>query len=125
MKGLSSDKHLELPSSIACRPNSIDQKSGGRPVRRRSHDGRTCFYRPLCSPRPYSRGAFKPCERVALWGRGGPPLGGEVVVIGGAAIDLVATAPALPLAGETRRGRKFAEAFGGKGANQAVQVNLP
>lgn len=45
-----------------------------------------------------------------------------VIVFGSINIDLVATAPRLPVAGETLLGRDFFKAPGGKGANQAVAV---
>jgi ribokinase len=45
-----------------------------------------------------------------------------VVVLGSINIDLVATAPRIPLAGETLLGHNFAVHPGGKGANQAVAV---
>jgi ribokinase len=44
----------------------------------------------------------------------------KVVVVGGANIDLVATAPVLPRPGETVLGHDFTQGQGGKGANQAV-----
>jgi ribokinase len=43
-----------------------------------------------------------------------------VIVFGSINIDLVATAPRLPVAGETLLGHDFFKAPGGKGANQAV-----
>ena len=43
-----------------------------------------------------------------------------IIVFGSINIDLVATAPRLPVAGETLLGRDFFKAPGGKGANQAV-----
>ena len=45
-----------------------------------------------------------------------------IVVIGSINIDLVVTAPCIPVAGETMRGYEFQRHFGGKGANQAVAV---
>ncbi len=45
-----------------------------------------------------------------------------VIVFGSINKDLVATAPRLPLPGETLLGRDFFSAPGGKGANQAVAV---
>jgi ribokinase len=45
-----------------------------------------------------------------------------VIVFGSINKDLVATAPRLPLPGETLLGRDFFTAPGGKGANQAVAV---
>jgi ribokinase len=45
-----------------------------------------------------------------------------VVVVGSINIDLVATAPRIPLPGETLLGENFAVHPGGKGANQAVAV---
>lgn len=44
----------------------------------------------------------------------------KIVVIGGANVDMVATAPRLPKPGETVIGTNFTIACGGKGANQAV-----
>lgn len=44
----------------------------------------------------------------------------RVVVVGGANVDMVATAPRLPKPGETVIGTNFTIACGGKGANQAV-----
>lgn len=43
-----------------------------------------------------------------------------VIVFGSINIDLIATAPRLPVAGETLLGQEFFKAPGGKGANQAV-----
>ena len=43
-----------------------------------------------------------------------------IVVLGGINMDLIATAPRLPLPGETLPGQRFYTAAGGKGANQAV-----
>jgi ribokinase len=45
-----------------------------------------------------------------------------IIVFGSINIDLVATAPRLPVAGETLLGGDFFKAPGGKGANQAVAV---
>ncbi|MBF2066911.1 MAG: ribokinase [Calothrix sp. C42_A2020_038] len=45
-----------------------------------------------------------------------------VIVFGSINIDLVATAPRLPVAGETLLGHDFFKVPGGKGANQAVAV---
>lgn len=45
-----------------------------------------------------------------------------VIVFGSINIDLVATAPRLPVAGETLLGHEFFKAPGGKGANQAVAI---
>jgi ribokinase len=42
------------------------------------------------------------------------------VVVGSANMDFVATAPALPRAGETVLGHDFTQVPGGKGANQAI-----
>jgi ribokinase len=42
------------------------------------------------------------------------------VVVGSANMDLVATAPTLPRAGETVLGHDFTQVPGGKGANQAI-----
>jgi ribokinase len=44
----------------------------------------------------------------------------DVVVVGSANLDLVATTPRLPKPGETVLGRRYAEHPGGKGLNQAV-----
>ncbi|MDJ0797160.1 MAG: ribokinase [Calothrix sp. MO_167.B12] len=44
----------------------------------------------------------------------------SIIVFGSINIDLVATAPRLPLPGETLLGHHFFKAPGGKGANQAV-----
>jgi ribokinase len=44
----------------------------------------------------------------------------DVVVVGGANSDYVIKGPALPKPGETVEANLFLEAFGGKGANQAV-----
>ena len=44
----------------------------------------------------------------------------SIIVFGSINIDLVATAPHLPTAGETLLGHDFFKAPGGKGANQAV-----
>ncbi len=46
----------------------------------------------------------------------------SVIVLGSINIDLVATAPRLPLPGETLLGHDFFKASGGKGANQAVAL---
>ena len=43
-----------------------------------------------------------------------------IVVLGGINMDLIATAPRLPMPGETVRGGEFYTAPGGKGANRAV-----
>ena len=43
-----------------------------------------------------------------------------IVVLGGINMDLIATAPRLPMPGETVRGGEFYTAPGGKGANHAV-----
>ena len=45
-----------------------------------------------------------------------------MIVFGSINIDLVATAPRLPVAGETLLGRDFFQTPGGKGANQAVAL---
>src|SRR5438105_2407658 len=45
-----------------------------------------------------------------------------IAVIGSANIDLVADLDRVPAAGETVLGRRFAQHFGGKGANQAVMA---
>jgi len=44
----------------------------------------------------------------------------SVLVLGSLNIDLVVRTPRFPLAGETLTGRSFFQAYGGKGANQAV-----
>lgn len=44
----------------------------------------------------------------------------SIIVFGSINIDLIATAPRLPLPGETLLGHHFFKAPGGKGANQAV-----
>lgn len=44
----------------------------------------------------------------------------DVVVVGSANLDLVVTAPHLPVPGETVLGTSYAEHAGGKGLNQAV-----
>lgn len=46
----------------------------------------------------------------------------SIIVFGSINKDLVATAPRLPLAGETLLGRDFFSVSGGKGANQAVAI---
>lgn len=43
-----------------------------------------------------------------------------LVVVGSINIDLVVTAPRIPMVGETIQGDSFQQHFGGKGANQAV-----
>lgn len=45
-----------------------------------------------------------------------------IIVFGSINIDLVATAPRLPIAGETLLGEDFFKVPGGKGANQAVAL---
>lgn len=45
-----------------------------------------------------------------------------IVVVGSMNVDFVATAPRIPIAGETITGESFQLHFGGKGANQAVAV---
>ncbi len=45
-----------------------------------------------------------------------------IIVFGSINIDLVATVPRLPVAGETILGHNFLQVPGGKGANQAVAV---
>ncbi|WP_193194389.1 ribokinase [Nostoc sp. MG11] len=46
----------------------------------------------------------------------------SIIVFGSINIDLVATAPRLPVAGETLLGENFFKVPGGKGANQAVAL---
>ena len=46
----------------------------------------------------------------------------SIIVFGSINMDLVATAPHLPTAGETLLGYNFFQATGGKGANQAVAI---
>jgi ribokinase len=46
----------------------------------------------------------------------------SIAVVGSANIDLVAFVDRAPAAGETIVGRRFAQGFGGKGANQAVMA---
>ncbi|MEH2056242.1 MAG: ribokinase [Nostoc sp.] len=46
----------------------------------------------------------------------------SIIVFGSINIDLVATAPRLPVAGETLLGEEFFKVSGGKGANQAVAL---
>lgn len=46
----------------------------------------------------------------------------RIVVVGIINIDLVATAPRIPVRGETITGQEFHTFFGGKGANQAVAI---
>ena len=46
----------------------------------------------------------------------------SIIVFGSINMDLVATAPHLPTAGETLLGYDFFQAPGGKGANQAVAI---
>ena len=46
----------------------------------------------------------------------------SIIVFGSINIDLVATAPRLPIAGETLLGDTFLKVSGGKGANQAVAL---
>ncbi|MFN8622511.1 MAG: ribokinase [Chloroflexota bacterium] len=47
-----------------------------------------------------------------------------ITVVGSTMIDLVAYAKRLPERGETLAGERFAQGFGGKGANQAVMARL-
>ena len=47
----------------------------------------------------------------------------EVTVVGSTMVDLVAMTASLPKQGETVFGSKFAQNYGGKGSNQAVQVS--
>ncbi|WP_134701044.1 ribokinase [Ammoniphilus sp. YIM 78166] len=44
----------------------------------------------------------------------------KIVVVGSINMDLVVSAPRIPLPGETIMGKEFDTIFGGKGANQAV-----
>jgi len=44
----------------------------------------------------------------------------SIIIFGSINIDLIATTPRLPMAGETINGNNFLTAGGGKGANQAV-----
>ncbi|BAY65372.1 ribokinase [Calothrix brevissima NIES-22] len=46
----------------------------------------------------------------------------SIIVFGSINIDLVATVPRLPMAGETLLGHNFVQTPGGKGANQAVAL---
>jgi ribokinase len=46
----------------------------------------------------------------------------SIIVFGSINIDLVVTAPRLPVAGETLTGEEFFKISGGKGANQAVAL---
>ncbi|MBD2194501.1 MULTISPECIES: ribokinase [Calothrix] len=46
----------------------------------------------------------------------------SIIVFGSINIDLVATVPQLPMAGETLLGHNFVQVPGGKGANQAVAL---
>ncbi|MHC5730009.1 MAG: PfkB family carbohydrate kinase, partial [Nostoc sp.] len=46
----------------------------------------------------------------------------SIIVFGSINIDLVATAPRLPVPGETLLGEDFFQVSGGKGANQAVAL---
>ncbi|MDF5732654.1 MAG: ribokinase [Rhizonema sp. PD38] len=48
----------------------------------------------------------------------------SIIVFGSINIDLVATSPRLPMAGETLLGHNFFQIPGGKGANQAVALAL-
>ena len=48
----------------------------------------------------------------------------SIIVFGSINIDLVATSPRLPMAGETLLGHNFFQVPGGKGANQAVALAL-
>jgi ribokinase len=47
-----------------------------------------------------------------------------LTVVGSTMIDLIAYAPRMPERGETVVGSRFAQGFGGKGANQAVMARL-
>ncbi|SFE93084.1 ribokinase [Thermoflexibacter ruber] len=47
----------------------------------------------------------------------------NIVVIGSTNIDMIAQVPHLPQAGETVIGGTFSQAYGGKGANQAVAAS--
>ena len=64
--------------------------------------------------------AYFPVKTTALVP---PPPLPEVVVVGSTVVDLVGTTTALPKRGETVFGTTFAQNFGGKGSNQAVQVS--
>jgi ribokinase len=57
---------------------------------------------------------------AALTGGAGPWL----TVVGSTMIDLIAYAARMPERGETVIGERFAQGFGGKGANQAVMARL-
>ncbi|MBD2441465.1 ribokinase [Nostoc sp. FACHB-110] len=46
----------------------------------------------------------------------------SIIIFGSINIDLVATAPQLPIKGETLLGKNFVKVPGGKGANQAVAL---
>ena len=61
------------------------------------------------------------CDRVLTPAQGSRPTqSGRVLVVGSANIDLSVSVPALPAPGETVLGGSSTQAFGGKGANQAV-----
>lgn len=47
----------------------------------------------------------------------------SIVVVGSTMIDMIAYVDRVPTAGETVAGRRFAQGFGGKGANQAVMAS--
>jgi ribokinase len=49
-------------------------------------------------------------------------VGGRIVVVGAANVDLISYVPRLPSAGETLHGTSFQMGHGGKGANQAVMA---
>ena len=61
------------------------------------------------------------CDRVLTPAQGSRSTpSGRVLVVGSANIDLSVSVPALPAPGETVLGGSSTQAFGGKGANQAV-----
>jgi len=48
----------------------------------------------------------------------------KILVVGACNVDLISYVPRHPVPGETLKGSHFSQAFGGKGANQAVQAAL-